>query len=92
MHVTFTFLDTTTWCVKKQSVKTAAQLNVTFCIAYLACQMDITLKQYRNSYEILRSQVVSSKQPKLGLTQEFVVLLVCMRWVVCLFVSFSMHV
>ena len=34
----------------------------------------------------LRSQVVYSKQPKLGLTQEFVVLLVRMRLVVCMFV------
>ena len=32
------------------------------------------------------SQVVYSKQPKLGLTQEFVVLLVRMRLVVCMFV------
>ena len=34
----------------------------------------------------LRSQVVYSKQPKLGLTQEFVVLLVRMRLVVCMYV------
>ena len=34
----------------------------------------------------LRSQVVYSKQPKLGLTQEFVVLLVRMPLVVCMFV------
>ena len=34
----------------------------------------------------LRSQVVYSKQPKLGLTQEFVVLLVRMRLVVYMFV------
>ena len=34
----------------------------------------------------LRSQVVYSKQPKLGLTQEFVVFLVRMRLVVCMFV------
>ena len=33
-----------------------------------------------------QSQVVYSKQPKLGLTQEFVMLLVRMRLVVCLFV------
>ena len=33
-----------------------------------------------------RSQVVYSKQPKLGLTPEFVVLLVRMRLVVCLVV------
>ena len=36
--------------------------------------------------EGLRSQVVYSKQPKLGLTQEFVVLLVRMRLVVCMYV------
>ena len=35
---------------------------------------------------VLRSQVVYSKQPKLGLTQEFVVLLVRMRLVVYMFV------
>ena len=34
----------------------------------------------------LRSQVVYSKQPKFGLMQEFVVLLVRMRLVVCMFV------
>ena len=34
----------------------------------------------------LRSQVIDSKQPKLGLAQEFVVLLVRMRLVFCLFV------
>ena len=32
------------------------------------------------------SQVVSTKQLKLGKMQEFVVLLVCMQWVGCLFV------
>ena len=37
---------------------------------------------------VLRSHVVSSKQPKLGLTQEFVVRLVRMRWVACLCVLF----
>ena len=40
----------------------------------------------------LRSQVVYSKQPKLGLTQEFVVLLARMRLVVCLFVCYSLFV
>ena len=35
------------------------------------------------------SQVVYSKQPKLGLTQEFVMLLVRMRLVVCMFVCYS---
>ena len=34
----------------------------------------------------LRSQVVYSKQPKLGLTLEFVLLLVRMRLVVCMYV------
>ena len=34
----------------------------------------------------LRSHVVYSKQPKLGLTQEFVVLLERMRVVVCMYV------
>ena len=31
-----------------------------------------------------RTQVVTSKQPKRGLSQEFVMTLMRMRWVVCL--------
>ena len=40
----------------------------------------------------LRSQVVYSKQPKLGLTQEFVVLLVPMSLVVYMFVCYNLFV
>ena len=48
------------------------------------------MQYYRGhcSGTFLRSQVVYSKQPKLGLTQEFVVLLVRLRLVVCMFVCF----
>ena len=45
-----------------------------------------------NARNGLWSQVVYSKQPKLGLTQEFVVLLVRTRLVVCLFVCYSLFV
>ena len=44
------------------------------------------------SRSCLRPQVVYSKQPKLGLTQEFVVLLVRMRLVVCMFVCYNLFV
>ena len=44
------------------------------------CKFQITMSGLS-----LRSQVIDSKQPKLGLTQEFVVLLVRMRLVLCLF-------
>ena len=52
-------------------------------------QHNLLLNKSTNNIVSLRSLLVSSKQPKLGLMQEFVVLLVCaciVHWAVCLFV------